>query len=245
VRLPYEDEALDGIIGVGALSRLLHSTAMLAEVRRVLKPGARAVLSEQRDARSGDWVARWQTRIDLAHEAHRVGLRAMEGRELAEPVPGYTEAATAAADAFMVFVRNGARALTSRRPGVLRGRIRVDPLPSFVTPNRILVLKATIENTGDTVWLREPSRFGGFVTLACRLLTTEGVPVSGTLRRTRLAVDVPPGESTKATVRFRVPPTLAPGKYTLALDLYNELVCSFSELDSEGCSRLPVVVRLG
>ncbi len=98
-------------------------------------------------------------------------------------------------------------------------------------------LLVSARNTGDTPWLSTPSRFGGFVTIGCKLVAANGRLVNDVLGRTYLNADVAPGDSIDTVVRVRIPDSIAPGRYVLAIDLVDELMCWFSDLDPAVASR--------
>lgn len=132
--------------------------------------------------------------------------------------------------AFGMLVREGVKPRTSRHPGRLDARITTTLTAIHLARGGQIDFTVEAVNTGDTTWLSTRSRFGGFVTAGCKVLSPEGRLVDDTLGRTFLPHDVAPGERVSAAVHLVLPPAVAPGRYVLRLDLVNELVCWFSDL---------------
>ena len=145
--------------------------------------------------------------------------------------------------AYAMLVREGTKPTDSRRPGLLRGALEVRGVRDALAAGDGMDLAVTARNLGDTVWLSAPSQLGGFVTVGCKLLTADGRLVDATLGRTLLANVVMPGGQIDVSVHVRVPATVAPGRYTLAVDLVDELICWFSDLDPACASRHAIEVR--
>jgi SAM-dependent methyltransferase len=260
-RLPFADESIDGVLSMHSLHQAADGARLLADLHRVLKPGTRAVffepglqtssLADSADPGSG----RRPSLPDFMHAARASGFEKVTSvqspltlierrgvaRRGAHDVPSVpaTEAENGVGfhHGYAVLTRGGDRPRTSRRPGSLRGRIAIDHTELEAAAGQAVTIRATAENTGDTVWLREPSRFGGSVSVGCKLFTTTGRLIDHGLGRAALSRDVPPGDYIRATLRIRVPQNLMPGVYTLSVDLVNELVCSFSDLDPRSACR--------
>lgn len=132
--------------------------------------------------------------------------------------------------AYGMLVREGRKPLTSRYPGRLDARLMASLPDGFAAPGTTLTCTLEAENTGDSLWLSAPSRFGGFVTAGCKLLQPNGRLVHDTLGRTFLARDVAPGARIRVPMTITLPADLPPGDYTLRIDLVDELVCWFSDL---------------
>ncbi len=132
--------------------------------------------------------------------------------------------------AYAMIVREGARAKTSRYPGVLRRDLHVSGVPQACARGAAFTVHADVTNTGDTLWYHTPSSMGGFVTLACKLKTPTGRLVDEGLGRTLLMKDMPPGEAARVSVMVALPPTVLSGEYDLEFDLVNELVCWFADV---------------
>lgn len=132
--------------------------------------------------------------------------------------------------AYAMLVRAGAKPKTSRHPGVLACRIHTDALPVVVRAGDRIEIRAHAANTGDTVWLAQPQRRGGYVQFGCKWLeAATGRLVTDLPGRTRLSADVPPGGYTEATLVVDVPATLPPGDYVVKVDLVDEFICWFSD----------------
>ncbi len=227
-RLPYPDAYFDGVIGAGALDRL---DSLLGELSRVIGPGARVVVSRARDAAGPPGLP---DAVAAAARAH--GFRPIAPGAAHESVDHEEEASC------VVLVGAGERLANSRQPGALRSLVVVKKRPATVARNQPFVVRTEVHNTGTTVWLREPSRFGGAVTITGKLLTVAGHAVPGSLRRRRLKADVRPGQRTEAALQFRVPMAIPPGQYAIAIGVTNELQGEVAELDSTSASLVPVNV---
>jgi ubiquinone/menaquinone biosynthesis C-methylase UbiE len=62
--LPFPDASLDAVVGTLVLCTVRDPAAVLAEVRRVLKPGGAYVFIEHGPAEEGSTRLRWQRRIE-------------------------------------------------------------------------------------------------------------------------------------------------------------------------------------
>jgi SAM-dependent methyltransferase len=112
----------------------------------------------------------------------------------------------------------------SRHPGLLRAVIRVIERPT----NR--VLRLSIENTGDTIWLAKPIRGGGWVRFGAQLVDGHGVVLDRDWRRVDLPRDVLPGE----TVSLLLDVSDAPAEArAIRCDLVNELRSWFEDQGSQ------------
>jgi len=131
---------------------------------------------------------------------------------------------------YLMLTRDGTRPKTSRHPGILRCEIRVDDVPTAARPGDDVTFVVHARNQGDTVWDARPSARGGYVTVGCKLTTTDGRLVTDRPGRTRLSRSVEPGASITMPVSFHVPDDLAPGPYVLGIDLVDELICWFGDL---------------
>jgi hypothetical protein len=87
-----------------------------------------------------------------------------------------------------------------------------------------------VRNTGDTVWLAAPRRYGGFVTAGCKILTSDGRLVTDALGRSYLPADVAPGASVEIDLLVPLPDTLTTGRHELQFDLVDELMFWFSDV---------------
>ena len=145
--------------------------------------------------------------------------------------------------AYAMLVRAGAKPKTSRAPGVLAARIDAGALPTVVRAGGRFEIHARAVNTGDTVWLSQPLRRGGYVQFGCKWIeATTGRLVTDLPGRTRLDADVPPGGHTEATLVVHVPATLPPGDYVVRVDLVDEFICWFSDHPANQPSEHRVVV---
>jgi SAM-dependent methyltransferase len=131
--------------------------------------------------------------------------------------------------AYAMLVRAGSKPRTSRHPGRLARTLRVEGLPARATAGQTLRVHVEAVNTGDTTWIAEPSTRGGFVTVGLKLLAADGQLLDDTLGRTLLPVDVPAGARATVTVHCTLP--VHRGDLQLEVDLVDELICWFADLD--------------
>ena len=143
---------------------------------------------------------------------------------------------------FVILIREGHRPRTSRYFGNLQAALEIGVVARQARPGDTLIVKATATNTGDAVWLAEPSILGGYVTFGCKLLAHDGRLIDDRQGRTPLETDVPPGGDVKAEIEVTLPANLPPGPYTLAFDMVDELVCWFSDLRPDTVVTRRVVV---
>lgn len=135
--------------------------------------------------------------------------------------------------AYALLVRDGVRPKTSRYPGLLRGELHVDDLPTHARRGNTVTVAVGATNIGDTLWLSRPNPRGGDVTVGSKLLAPDGRLVDNTIGRSFLPQDVAPGEETQIALTFRVPADIQPGPYRVQFDLVDELICWFSDLSTD------------
>lgn len=134
---------------------------------------------------------------------------------------------------YVMLEREGVRPKSARHPGILKCDLRIDDVPTALRRGARFTVTVHAFNAGDTVWDARPQRRGGFVTVGCKLLTTEGRLVNDALGRTFLPRDVPPGETVSVPVTIRLPRNLTSGPYQLQFDLVDEQICWFSDTSTE------------
>lgn len=136
---------------------------------------------------------------------------------------------------FYIFVlTKGEEAFDSRNPRVLKAQIAL-PEESRVVRGACsagVSFPVRVTNTGDTLWLREQTGFGGYVMLGghLHLQNKRRDPVSRGFLRSALPRDVAPGESVELQVAFDLPAEL--GRYLLRLDMVDEWVAWFEQSGS-------------
>lgn len=144
---------------------------------------------------------------------------------------------------YAMLVRAGAKAKTSRYPGVLAGTIETDPLPASVPAGGRFTVSARAVNTGDTHWLSRRLSRGGYVTFGCKFTdAASGRLITDMPGRTLLPTDVPPGGRVSATLHVEVPASLPPGDYVVKVDLVDEFICWFSDVAPNQPSEHRVIV---
>ena len=112
----------------------------------------------------------------------------------------------------------------SRAPGQLKADIRV---VERAGRGKLVI---SIANTGDTVWLANPLRSGGWVRLGVQAVDDEGAVTDREWRRVRLPHDVVPGDSVSLRLDLSDAP---PSLNRVRLDLVSELRCWFEDSYSE------------
>ena len=126
--------------------------------------------------------------------------------------------------------REGAERIDSRSVDALAGRIEAT-LHGRATAHQLLVVSATVTNSGDAVWLDSEAECGG-VALGVHVYDTSWRLLAFDYRRQRLtepARDIAPGET--VVCHLTVPPRPA-GRYTLELDCVTSKVAWFAQVGS-------------
>jgi len=120
----------------------------------------------------------------------------------------------------------------SRVPGVLRAEFTLNKtVPRQVEAGAKLNLAITIRNAGDTLWLSGQSFRAGIVMPGVRVIDERGEIVSEVHGHPLLPRSVAPGQIIAMSIPCLVP--LFPGKYTIKIDLVDQLVSWFEERGSE------------
>jgi SAM-dependent methyltransferase len=125
----------------------------------------------------------------------------------------------------------------SRKPGLLQARIEIVEAPDTVIYGSEMIFKFLVKNIGDTLWLSENRKFGGYVTLGAKLLAGDKRTIDDKLHRASLPRDIKPGESVEVLTCLAAP--LEKGKHVLKFDLVCEKIMWFESAGSE-----PVLVQV-
>jgi ubiquinone/menaquinone biosynthesis C-methylase UbiE len=88
-RLPFADASLDAVVGTLVLCTVRDPSVVLAEVRRVLKPGGAYVFLEHGPAEPGSSRLRWQRRIEPAWRILADGCRLTRRADTALEAAGF------------------------------------------------------------------------------------------------------------------------------------------------------------
>jgi hypothetical protein len=119
----------------------------------------------------------------------------------------------------------------SRRPGVLRARFDlIEPPPRAIAPGAEFVLRVSVTNEGDTLWLTGQSVRAGVCMPGVRVFDAAGALVSEFHGRPMLPRAVAPGETVRLKIEYAAP--RRPGIYNLKLDLVAQHVCWFEQAGS-------------
>jgi hypothetical protein len=137
----------------------------------------------------------------------------------------------------VIVARKNEPRIDSRRPGILRAEIGVTSAPQQVSPGETFTIEASVRNSGDTLWLAEPTPIGGFVALGAKLVDTNYQLLIHDYGLAYLTRELAPGESTTVEVSLRAPDKA--GMYRVKLDMVNECIAWFEHLGSP-----PVLVPL-
>jgi len=135
---------------------------------------------------------------------------------------------------FVVLIREGQRAQTSRYFSTLQADIEIEHAPIEARAGETITVRVRARNSGNAIWLAHESPLGGFVTFGCKILSSDGRLLDDRQGRTALDEDVPPGSEVVAEMEIELLPDLEPGVYKLGFDMVDEFVCWFSDLRPEG-----------
>jgi glycosyltransferase involved in cell wall biosynthesis/SAM-dependent methyltransferase len=120
----------------------------------------------------------------------------------------------------------------SRAPGVLRAEFILNKtMPRQVEAGAKLSLAVTIRNTGDTLWLSGQSLRAGVVMPGVRVIDERGEIFREVHGHPLLPRSVAPGQTIAMNIPCPVP--LVAGRYTIKIDLVDQLVCWFEERGSK------------
>jgi 2-polyprenyl-3-methyl-5-hydroxy-6-metoxy-1,4-benzoquinol methylase len=128
----------------------------------------------------------------------------------------------------------------SRAPGLLRAEIslRSNWAEKFA-PEGIFRADLLVRNTGDTLWLGGGLLRRGGVTLGVKIFDEAGTVCDEFHGEPALPLAIAPNESCSVTIEHESP--VAPGRYTLKIDLVDQHICWFEERGSTALY-LPMVV---
>jgi 2-polyprenyl-3-methyl-5-hydroxy-6-metoxy-1,4-benzoquinol methylase len=128
----------------------------------------------------------------------------------------------------------------SRAPGLLRAEISLrSNWPANFAPEEIFRADLLVRNTGDTLWLGGGLLRRGGVTLGVKIFDEAGTVCDEFHGEPALPRAVAPNESCSVTIEHRAP--VAPGRYTLKIDLVDQHICWFEERGSTALY-LPMVI---
>jgi hypothetical protein len=126
---------------------------------------------------------------------------------------------------------DGAPVHDSREPNLLRAMIELcGEWREEVAPSASVRATIKITNTGDTLWLVGSVLRKGIVTLGTKLINEAGDVVDECHNDPLLPCAIAPGESAILTLNHAAP--IAPGRYTLKIDLIDQHICWFEERGS-------------
>jgi 2-polyprenyl-3-methyl-5-hydroxy-6-metoxy-1,4-benzoquinol methylase len=128
----------------------------------------------------------------------------------------------------------------SRAPGLLRAEISLrTPLPEKMGPGQTFCADLLIRNTGDTLWLGGRFLRRGGVTLGVKIFDQAGTVCDEFHGEPALPRAIGPNESCTVTIERASP--VAPGRYTMKIDLVDQHICWFEERGSTALY-LPLLV---
>jgi 2-polyprenyl-3-methyl-5-hydroxy-6-metoxy-1,4-benzoquinol methylase len=128
----------------------------------------------------------------------------------------------------------------SRAPGLLRAEITLrTPLPEKMGPGQTFCADILVRNSGDTLWLGGGFLRRGGVTLGVKIFDQAGSLCDEFHGEPALPRAIGPNESCTVTLERSAP--VAPGRYTLKVDLVDQHICWFEERGSTALY-LPLVV---
>jgi len=115
----------------------------------------------------------------------------------------------------------------SRVPGHLEAGLRILDRVTAGAAGAATEARLEITNRGDTTWLAEPNRCGGYVIAAARIFDRQGRLVKPEQQWQPLPGDLGPGDSCRLKCRFRFPDR--PGTYAVRFDLLDVGLGWFAE----------------
>jgi hypothetical protein len=113
------------------------------------------------------------------------------------------------------------------------------PWPERFAPGETFRADLLVRNAGDTLWLGGGFLRRGVVTLGIKMFDEDGTVCDEFHGEPALPRAVAPNESCSVTIEHRAP--VAPGRYTLKIDLVDQHICWFEERGSTALY-LPMVI---
>jgi len=260
-KIPLPSQSVDRAVCFDSFHHVPNQEEVLAELFRVLRPGGRLVLAEpgeghahmdqsvfeteahgvlENDLHLDDLVARARaTGFDLFTVKPYPDAGAfsfpvetyfafMDGDDGVYPLQLLRENLR---HFFIMVLAKGEPRVDSRNPRVLRATIAPEASSLAGVATTELPFRVRVTNAGDTTWLHEETRAGGYVMLGGHLLDEEQEIVSRGFLRAALPRDVKPGETVLVDARLPVP--AKPGRYVVQLDMVDEFVAWFEQCGSK------------
>jgi 2-polyprenyl-3-methyl-5-hydroxy-6-metoxy-1,4-benzoquinol methylase len=128
-------------------------------------------------------------------------------------------------------LRKGPYIRTSLNPQGLGAEIRPLRKVINVTPGQEFGVAATVKNLTGTVWLKNGRRGTGYVQLGAHLLDARGQTLRHDYGRAALSKDMQQDDMSVIDLRLTAPEP--PGRYVLRLDMVDEGIAWFSEVNSQ------------
>jgi 2-polyprenyl-3-methyl-5-hydroxy-6-metoxy-1,4-benzoquinol methylase len=244
------DQQFDAAVVYDALHHFEDERAVLRTVFAHLKPGGRLFMKEPQahhpdapetraEVAEFGVLERGFTREQLVTSLTDAGflppvvlrqadMMLDEGRL----APGYIGAVMASTPVYhlLLAAKPGPGAIDSRWPGSLDAALSVTGLPARLAPGTSVEVEVTATNTGDTLWLHRPMRYGGHVRLGAQLLGEDRSMIAPDFASLFMPRDVAPGESITLRVPIRAPDVA--GRYILRFDLVDEFITWFRDRGS-------------
>ena len=115
------------------------------------------------------------------------------------------------------------------------------PLPKKISSGRAVHIELRICNKGDTIWLNQPTNYGGFVCIGTKLLHKDKKIFTDSLNRTTFGKNIYPGEFVTIKHSFSIPEL--EGEYWIKIDLVDELIRWFEEKGSKPLEWPIIIVK--
>jgi uncharacterized protein YbaR (Trm112 family)/SAM-dependent methyltransferase len=215
--LPLRGESVDAVLSFDAFHHVPDRPRAMAELARIMRPGATMVLTEPGIEHEHAPVS-----IDVMRE-HGILERGFDRAGLEGYISGlplgdvqHHRSDTHPHDLYSLR-KHGVFETDSLSPRALVAAIVPDPVTAMPSAGEPIVLTVTITNTGDTRWLASTPDETGEVHLGAQLFDASHSLIDEDYARVTLPRDLAPGDAVR--LRCALPPIAKPGDYVIELDM--------------------------
>ena len=227
--LPLRKRSFQGAVFFDSFHHISGRERCIRRLSTLLGPGGRVILAEP----------------GLKHASHPRSIQVMDTygilekgtskKELKRLIKGTSFEKTenfayGYGDVEMILIEmQGSRAFTSLGPDHLRADVRLESKSYRGLHGSTIPVELEVENTGNTIWLKESAEGIGMVRVGFQLRGLNDDLLDENYFRISLPQDINPGE--KVSLRAELPLPSNPGGYRMEIDLVSEGIIWFKDIE--------------